>query len=136
MKQTIQQINILNDYIVPQKVVEKISDRDLIAKRKELKAIINEANEILDKAIDPELFKRADKCEVWNEKKGKMERKYGVDSDTVIIVERPNFNFVPLSFAKKKNAIKIVPDSDVLKPMWQEGVQIPGVKLTEYVTVK
>src|SRR5882762_3354031 len=104
MKTTIQQINILEDYRVPQKGITKISDRELVAKRNELKAIIKEANEIL-LPIDAELFKRADKY---------PERKYGVDSDTVVIVDRPNFNYVPLPFCKKNKATKLVPNSDVL----------------------
>ncbi|MGH2612014.1 MAG: hypothetical protein ACRDFB_03065 [Rhabdochlamydiaceae bacterium] len=127
MKQTIQQINILEDFKVPQKGVSRISDRELVAKRNELKAIIKEANQILDEAIDPELFKRASSYK---------NREYGVDNNTVLIIQRPNFSKVPLTFAKKYEAVKLVPDSDILKVLKKEGLNIPGIKITEYFTVK
>ena len=126
MKQTLQQINALQDFQLPKKGVSKMTDRELVARRNELDALIKEAEQIKSK-IDEELFPRA---------YSQPEQKYGVDDSTVMIVSRPNFNAVPLVYAQKHKAVKLVPDSDVLKPMWKEGVQIPGVKITEYVTVR
>ena len=122
----IQKIILLKKLTLSGKEIAEMSDEDLVDYRNLVKSASKELAEMLI-PVDDELFERADSY---------PGRKYGVGNDTVLIISRPNFNYVPLSYCKKKNATKLVPDSDVLKVLWQEGKQIPEVKITEYVTVK
>ncbi len=135
MNQAMQTINTSTDYSLPKKGISRVEDEILIAERDKLKATIKKANETLA-IIDPELYKRAER---------KTGKKYRVGDRTVMIVPRPNFNTVSLAFARKKDAIKEVPDSEILKPLWDKTKEleleerikkIPGLAVTEYVTVK
>jgi hypothetical protein len=98
----------------------------LLDVRDEIKDIIANATDRL-KDIDAELYKRVEK---------EPTRKLVVEDRTVQIVERLSFTHVSLEVAKKYKAVKKVPDSSVLKPLYLKGYKVEGVSTIEYVYVK
>jgi hypothetical protein len=106
--------------------ITKTRTENLLTKREELNAIMAEAKQTLDR-INEELMVR-----VTQEETGKLI----VGEKTVQIVNRTNFTNVPLDFARPLMAVREVIDPTVLKPLYNKGVEIPGVTYAAYILVK
>jgi len=129
------QLTVLEDYKVEKKGISKKSNEYLVNTWNEVQGYINQL-EAIKKTIRPELFKRANKC---------AGKSYKVGTDKVMIIYRPNYLTVNLSFARKKHAVKEIPDKDILAPFWEKtkGLKLadrikvlPGLTVTEFVTIK
>lgn len=127
MKKKKQPITHLQEYDVTKSNTSKMSDEALVDLREELKTIIKEAEEILSSAVDPVLYKRAEKV---------PGNKYPVENHTVVLVARPVYSTANIAYCRKMSALKEVPDSAILKPLYDKGINIPGLEVSKFVTVK
>lgn len=108
------------------KTLSKSKNESLLDRREELNKIIADASEQLS-SINDELMVR-----VLREESNKLI----VGDHTVSLVKRLSFKDVPLEIAKKFRAVKKVVDPSVLKPLYEKGVKIPNVAISEYILVK
>lgn len=105
--------------------VTKLTSEELVAKRDELKAIVDEAKKLLDNVND-ELLKRV---------QATKERMFMVGDRKVSIVVRPSYKEVTLQFARRHDAVKEVVDTAILGALYKRGDKIPGILFIEYPLV-
>jgi hypothetical protein len=68
-------------------------------------------------------------------KDSKTEKALRIQDKWATLVSRPSFKDVPLKFAKKYLATKVVVDSKILSPLYKKGLEIPNVTTSDYVMI-
>lgn len=111
------------------KKILKTQTAKLLESRDELQLILKQAEEI-KKGIDTELFNR---CVVGASKSLTI----GVpEGRQVKIITVRDFKTVPVEFADKYQATKIVVETKILKALADTGVAVPGISEREQLYVK
>ncbi len=127
-KNAVQKGEIMNQLTtITTKSVERLTNTRLVTKRDELKAIMKDAETLLD-AVNSELMSRV-------QEEGTIGQ-LRVGDRFVSIVSRPVFKEVSLKTAARFKAIKEVVDTAKLLPLVKAGKAIKGVSMSEYLTVR
>lgn len=106
--------------------ISQLPSETLLKQRDEFISIIESA-EKLKKEIEDELYRRAD---------AQPSKSFEEGDRKVQIVTRTSYKNVPLEFAKRYKAVKLVIDTVVMGAFIKQGIQVPNLIFTQYLLVK